>query len=78
MLNEPEVFKKDFLKSSKKNKIYFDNLFSVLRDKKKCINSLNNIFKIIDDSGIDITNQKEIYKKGTTNTLIETYNKTYK
>jgi AIPR protein len=78
MLNEPESFLKSFLKTSKKNKAYFDNLFLVLRDKGKCLNSFNNIFKIIDDSGIDITDQKEIYKKATTNALIETYNKTYK
>jgi len=78
MLNESEEFKKELLKSSKKNRSYFNNLLSVLKNKKKCINSFKNIFKIIDDSGIDITDQKEIYKKAVTNTLIETYNKTYK
>ncbi len=78
MLNESEEFKKEFLKSSKKNRAYFNNLLSVLKNKKKCINSFKNIFKIIDDSGVDISNPKEIYKKATTNTLIETYNKTYK
>jgi hypothetical protein len=77
MLNEPETFNKSLLKASKKNKAYFDNLFIVLKDKNKCMNSFNNIFKIIDDSSIDIANQKEIYKKATTNTLIDTYNKTY-
>ncbi len=78
MLNESEEFKKEFLKSSKKNKSYFSNLLLILRDKKKCLNSFESIFKIINDSGIDITDQKEIYKKAVTNTLIETYNKTYK
>ena len=33
---------------------------------------------LIDKSGIDIENQKEIYKKSTTNTLIQTFNIEYK
>lgn len=75
---ESEPFNKDFLKITKKKKNYFSNILAVLRDKDKCLKNFENIFKIIDDSGIDITNQREIYKKGTTNTLIETYSKTYK
>jgi hypothetical protein len=77
-LIESEPFQKDFLKTSKKKKSYFANILEVLLDKNKCLRSFESIFKIIDDSGVDITNQKEIYKKGTTNTLIEAYNKTYK
>lgn len=78
MLNESQDFKTEFLIDSRKNKTYFENLSTIIRDKEKCLDSFKSIFKIIDDSGINITNQKEIYKKATTNTLINTYNKTYK
>lgn len=77
-LIESEPFNKEFLKITKKKKGYFGNILAVLRDEKKCLKSFKSIFKVVDDSGIDITNQKEIYKKGTTNTLIDTFYKTYK
>lgn len=77
MLHESEKFQKSFLKTPKK-KTYFDNMLSILRDTKKCLNRFNSSFQIIDRSGIDIRNRREIYKKSTTNALIEEYGRSYK
>ena len=77
MLEEMEPFNKDML-SRKKKKIYFENLINKLGDKEKCLESFNKIFRIIDNSGIDIFNAKEIYLKTTTTKFIETFNSTSK
>lgn len=77
MLIESEQFQKQFIRTKKK-KSYFDSILETIRDKNKCINTFKTIFSIIDSSGIDIQNAKEIYKKSTTNTLIEQYKNTYK
>jgi hypothetical protein len=64
----------------KKKKIteYCEQILIVLRDEGKCLSSFNQAMEIINKSGIDYENQKEIYKKSTTITLLDTYNKTYK
>lgn len=72
MLEETEPFHKDFL-TRKKKKIYFENLLTILRDKEKYLSSFKRIFKIIDGSGIDILNSKEIYLKSTTTAFIESF-----
>lgn len=77
MLHESEKFQKIFLKTTKK-KAYFDNMLLILRDRKNCLSRFNSAFQIIDGSGIDIKNRREIYKKSTTNALIEEYNRSYK
>lgn len=74
LLEESEPFNKEML-SRKKKKIYFENLISKLRDKEKYLESFNKIFKIIDSSGIDILNSKEIYLKSTTKAFIESLKK---
>lgn len=72
MIVEEESFIKDFL-TRKKKKIYFESLLNALRDKEKYLLKFNEIFKIIDNSGIDINNSKEIYLKSTTVNLIQSF-----
>ncbi|MHB9011633.1 MAG: AIPR family protein [Ignavibacteriaceae bacterium] len=70
MLEESESFNKEIL-SSKKKKIYFEHLISKLRDKKIYLDSFKKIFEIIDKSGINILDSKQIYLKTTTKSFIE-------
>lgn len=56
---------------------YTDSLFEKLSD-QDIKSNFEKALSIIDKSGIDIDDQKEIYKKSTTNTLITTFNQEYK
>jgi len=64
--------------SNNKIQKYCDEIIKTLRDEKKCLETFMNVIAIIDASGIDINDQKEIYKKSTTNVLIEEFVKRYK
>jgi hypothetical protein len=74
MIEESEQFRKEML-SNKKKKLFFDKLINTIRNKSKCLLSFNKIFKIIDSSGIDISNSKEIYLKSTTKAFINSFKK---
>jgi hypothetical protein len=63
---------------SKKIHKYCEKFLTILRNKNKCLNSFKKAIDIIKKSDIDIDNQKEIYKKSTTTTLIKAFNKRYK
>jgi len=64
--------------SNKKTKEYCDAILKIIRDEKSCLKYFNNSIEIIDASGVNIDDPKEIYKKSTTNALIEEFNKRYK
>jgi hypothetical protein len=64
--------------SSNKVKKYCDSIIKILRDDKKCLKYFMNALKIMDSSTVNIEEQKEIYKKSTTNALIEEFKKRYK
>jgi len=64
--------------SNNKIQKYCDEIIKILRNEKKCLESFMNVMAVIDASGIDINDQKEIYKKSTTNALIEEFKKGYK
>ena len=64
--------------SSNKIRKYCDAIIKILRDDKKCLKHFSNAIEIVDSSTINIEEQKEIYKKSTTNTLIEEFEKRYK
>lgn len=64
--------------NNKKIVSYCESILNILRDDKKCFNNFNNSIKIIEKSGISYLDQKEIYKKSTTNTFIEEFEKKYK
>jgi hypothetical protein len=72
MLCENEPFKADFIR--KKNTKYFEHLLTCVRDKAVCLDKLKLVFQIIDSSGIDILNTKEIYRKTTTKAFIDSFN----
>jgi len=63
---------------SNKIKKYCDAIIKILRDDKECLKHFMNAIKIVDSSAINIEDQKEIYKKSTTYTLIEEFKKRYK
>lgn len=71
ILNEKEIFSKDFLKSRKK-KDYYETFLKLLRDKNACLESFKKVFNVIDITKIDIQDAKEIYKKSTTTLFLET------
>jgi len=73
---EPFKFNIEILKQ-KKIISYIDSLFKKLREEDVKSN-FEKVLALIDKSGIDIENQKEIYKKSTTNALITTFNQEYK
>lgn len=73
LITESEEFKTTFL-STRKKKAYFDELLKILRDDKKCLYYFEQAIQVINKSKIDVQDQKEIYKKNTTLTLINTYN----
>jgi hypothetical protein len=62
------------------NKIikYSNAIIKILRNDKQCLKHFMNAIEVIDSSGININDQKEIYKKSTTNVLIEEFKKLYK
>lgn len=57
--------------NNKKIKNYCDAIIKILRAEKKCLEKFNNAIEIVDNSKINIDEPKEIYKKSTTNALIE-------
>lgn len=64
--------------SENRNETYCSAILKIIRDEKKCLKNFEAAIEIFDATGIDISDQKEIYKKSTTNTLIEEFNKRYK
>lgn len=74
-ISEPE---EKLIPSDKKNKAYCDAILKILRSETKCLKYFKNAIELVDSSGININDQKEIYKKSTTNVLLEEFNKNYK
>ena len=64
--------------TDKKNKAYCDAILKIIKNESKCLKHFNNAIEVIDSSEINIDDPKEIYKKSTTNALIEEFNKIYK
>lgn len=64
--------------SSNKIKEYSNNIIKFLKNDKECLKYFLKAIKIIDSSAINIEEQKEIYKKSTTNALIEEFDRKYK
>jgi hypothetical protein len=64
--------------SSNKIKKYSNAIIKILKDDRQCLKYFLNAIEIIDSSAINIQEQKEIYKKSTTNDLIEEFKKRYK
>ena len=64
--------------ASNKIKKYCEAIVKILRDDKKCLKNFQNAIEIIDTSSINVEDPKEIYKKSTTNALIEEFKKRYK
>ncbi|NHZ84651.1 MAG: hypothetical protein GWP19_02080 [Planctomycetia bacterium] len=75
-IHEPFEFNTSLLQQ-KKMSDYIEEL-SKLLDVSIIKTSFVKALEVVDKSGIDIDNQKEIYKKSTTNTLLDTYKETYK
>ena len=55
-----------------------DTILTILRDDIKCLEYFNKAIEIIDNVTINLDEQKEIYKKTTTESLILEFNKRYK
>jgi hypothetical protein len=64
--------------SDKKMKGYCEAILKIVRDEKNCLKNFLFAAELIDASKINIDEPKEIYKKSTTNLLIEEYDKKYK
>lgn len=64
--------------NNKKIKGYCDEILKIIRDDEQCLKNFQLAAEIIDSSKINVDDAKEIYKKSTTNILIEEYNKKYK
>jgi hypothetical protein len=64
--------------SSNKIKKYCDAIIKILRDDSECLKNFTSAISIVDSSKIKIEDQKEIYKKSTTNALIKEFEKRYK
>lgn len=64
--------------NNKKIKNYCNAILKILRADKKCLESFNKAIEILDSTRINIDEPKEIYKKSTTNALIEEFKKRYK
>lgn len=59
--------------NSKKIIPFCENIIKILNDPDKCFEMFNNVLKIIDQSKIDINNQKLLYQKNNTDLLLSTY-----
>lgn len=57
--------------TDKRNKDYCEEILKIIRDESKCLEKFLQATQIVDKSGIDISNPKEIYKKTTTDALIK-------
>ena len=64
--------------NEKKIQSYCDSILQILRDEPKCLSLFNNAIKVVDSAGVNLADQKEIYKKSTTNSVLEAYKKLYK
>lgn len=60
---------------TKKCEDYCDNIVKILNDENSLLKAFKTVIKIIDNSGIDIYNQKLLYQKNTTDLLISEYKK---
>ena len=75
-IHEPYEFSMQLLKQKKISK-YIEELSKLLED-SLVKDSFEKAIEVVDKSDIDIENQKEIYKKSTTNQLMDTYKEIYK
>lgn len=76
-INETTEFDMQLL--TKKDQQYFDNLISILEiDEKDILLKFKQATDIIDSSGIEVNDLKEIYKKSTTNALLNVFKERYK
>lgn len=64
--------------NNKKIKDYCQAILKIVRDEKECLKNFLQAIEIIDKSGINVDDPKEIYKKSTTNALLEEFKKGYK
>lgn len=75
-IHEPFEFNLKLLKQKKVTN-YIDELNIAIQD-DNILTSFKKAIEVVDKSGIDIENPKEIYKKSTTNTLMDKYKELYK
>lgn len=61
--------------NSKKAEEYSDDLVNILIDEENLLSAFNSAIEVINNSNIDINNQKLLYQKNTTDLLISEYNK---
>jgi hypothetical protein len=74
-IHEPEDFNFEMLK--KKKQSYIESLINSL-DENRVLENFKKAFDLIDSSGIDLNSSKEIYKKSTTNTILDKFKEVYK
>ncbi|MDP3148255.1 MAG: AIPR family protein [Ignavibacteria bacterium] len=56
---------------------YCSKILEVLNDNDQSLEVFSKVINILDESGIDINNQKLLYQKSSTDTLIEKFNEKY-
>lgn len=75
---EVETFKETLLNQRKKIRKYSDEIISTLLNPEQAQQFFNKAIDLLEKTTIDLNDQKEFYKKSSTNSILDKYKEVYK
>jgi hypothetical protein len=75
---ETENFKETFLDQKKKIRKYSDEIIESLFDSEQALNNFKKSIELLEKTSINLDDQKEFYKKTSTNIILDKYKEEYK
>lgn len=75
---ESETFKESLLNQRKKIRKYSDEIITTLLNPKQALQFFNRTIELLEKTTIDLNDQKEFYKKSSTNSILDKYKEEYK
>ena len=75
---EEETFKETLLVQGKKIRKYSDSIINTLIDTEHALENFNKSIELLEKTSINLNDQKEFYKKNSTNIILDKYKEEYK
>lgn len=75
---EEETFKEILLIQDKKIRKYSDSIINTLIDTNQALENFNKSIELLEKTSINLNDQKEFYKKNSTNIILDKYKEEYK
>ena len=70
--------KQKFLVQKKKIRKYSDEIIESLLDSEQALNNFKKSIELLEKTSINLDDQKEFYKKASTNIILDKYKEEYK